>query len=42
MTVYERILALRLLEKQRRQPEYTARLGISVGMVIKKQEEDHV
>lgn len=35
MTVRERILALRLLEKQERNPEYAKRIGIQVSMVKK-------
>lgn len=36
MTVRERILGLRLLEGQRRNPEYAQKLGISVEMVSKE------
>ena len=32
MTARERILALRLLEKQEKQPEYAKRIGIQVQM----------
>ena len=32
MTVRERILAIKLLEKQRKCPEYTRRIGIQVQM----------
>jgi hypothetical protein len=32
MTVRERILAIRLLEKQKKCPEYTRRIGIQVQM----------
>ena len=32
MTAKERILAIRLLEKQEKQPEYTKRIGIQVQM----------
>ena len=45
MTVRERILALRLLEKQKQQPEYAAGIGIQVNMVSKdsgKMEEKNV
>ena len=35
MTVRQRILALRLLEKQERNPEYAKRIGIQVSMVKK-------
>ena len=33
MTTRERILALKLLEKQERKPEYAERIGIQVSMV---------
>ena len=45
MTPRERILALRLLEKQERKPEYTTGIGIQVRLVNKdsgKMEEKHV
>ena len=45
MTPRERILALRLLEKQERKPEYTSGIGIQVRMIKKesgKMEEKHV
>ena len=45
MTPRERILALRLLEKQKRKPEYTAGIGIQVRLVNKdsgKMEEENV
>lgn len=35
MTVKERLLALRLLEKQRNNPELTKQLGITVKIVSK-------
>lgn len=35
MTVRERILAIKLLEKQERSPEYAKRIGIQVSMVKK-------
>lgn len=35
MTVRERILALRLLEKQERNPEYAKQIGIQVSIVKK-------
>ena len=35
MTVKERILAIKLLEKQERSPEYAKRIGIQVSMVKK-------
>ena len=39
MTVRERILALRLLEKQKKQAAYSRRIGIFV--TVKKKEEKH-
>jgi hypothetical protein len=38
MTVKERILALRLLEKQERHPEYAKRIGIQVDLLKKDPE----
>ena len=35
MTVRERILAIKLLEKQERKPEYAEQIGIQVSMVKK-------
>ena len=35
MTARERILALRLLEKQEQNPEYAARIGIQVNILDK-------
>lgn len=35
MTTIERIRAIRLLEKQEKQPEYARRIGIQVSMVKK-------
>lgn len=35
MTAKERILALRLLEKQERRPEYANRIGIQVSILRK-------
>ena len=35
MTARERILAIKLLEKQERNPEYANRIGIQVSMVKK-------
>ena len=35
MTARERILALKLLEKQERNPEYAAEIGVQVTMVGK-------
>ena len=45
MTVRERILALRLLEKQEKHPEYTGHIGVRVCIVkndSKEMEEKHV
>lgn len=45
MTAKERILALRLLEKQERCPEYANRIGIQVNIIRKgsqKQEDENV
>ena len=45
MTVRERILAIKLLEKQERNPGYAAGIGIGVRMVTKdsgKTEEKNV
>ena len=38
MTAKERILAIRLLEKQEHNPEYAKQLGIQVNMVEKEHE----
>lgn len=38
MTVRERILALKLLEKQERNPEYAKQVGIQVYLVSKDME----
>ena len=35
MTARERILAIKLLEKQERKPEYAEQIGIQVSMVKK-------
>lgn len=35
MTTRERILAIKLLEKQERNPKYATRIGIQVSMVKK-------
>ncbi len=35
MTARERILALKLLEKQEQHPEYARRIGIQVNMMTK-------
>ena len=40
MTVKERILALRLLEKQKKNPELAKQLGINVYMKKKEKEGD--
>ena len=37
MTVRERILILKLIEKQQKQPDYTERIGIQTGIVLRKQ-----
>lgn len=39
MTVRERILAIKLLEKQERSPEYVKRIGIQVNMTKKDPEK---
>ena len=36
MTVRERVLALRLLEKQKKNPELAKQLGINVKMISKE------
>ena len=35
MTARERILTLKLLEKQERNPEYARRIGIQVNIIVK-------
>lgn len=40
MTVRERILAIKLLEKQERNPEYAKRIGIQVNMEKKDPKTD--
>lgn len=40
MTVRERILAIKLLEKQENLPDYTKRIGIRVSMVQKRSEKN--
>ena len=40
MTARERILAIRLLEKQEQHPEYASRIGIQVEIVKKDSEEN--
>lgn len=45
LTVRERILALKLLEKQEKRPEYTKKIGVAVCIVkcsTKKMEEKYV
>ena len=45
MTARERILAIRLLEKQEKNPEYANRIGIQVNMIKKdpnKKEDKNV
>lgn len=39
MTVKQRILALRLLQKQKQFPDYASRIGIRVNMVKKNPDE---
>lgn len=39
MTVKERVLALRFLEKQRKNPELAKQLGINVKVVTKAKEK---
>jgi len=39
MTAKERILAIKLLEKQENSPEYAKRIGIQVSMVQKDPEK---
>lgn len=44
VTAKERILMIKLLEKQQRRPDYAKRIGIQVRMVVndpKKTEEKH-
>ena len=40
MTVRERVLALRLLEKQKKNPELARQLGINIKMVEKKEKKN--
>ena len=40
MTARERILAIKLLEKQERNPEYVRRIGIQVSMEKKDPENN--
>ncbi len=45
MTARERILALRLLEKQEKHPEYTGRIGVRVCVIHhdgKERKKNHV
>ena len=41
MTAKERILALRLLEKQKQQPEYAKRIGIQVNIIMKDPKKEY-
>ena len=41
MTARERILALRLLEKQKQQPEYAKRIGIQVNIMTKDPKKEY-
>jgi hypothetical protein len=41
MTVRERILALKLLEKQERHPEYAKRIGIQVDVRNKDPKKEY-
>ena len=41
MTVRERILALRLLEKQKHLPEYAKRIGMQVNIVMKDPKKEY-
>ena len=41
MTVRERILALKLREKQERNPEYAKRIGIQVDMIMKDPKKEY-
>ena len=41
MTVRERILALRLLEKQKQLPEYAKSIGIQVNIVMKDPKKEY-
>ena len=41
MTVRERILALRLMEKQKQLPEYAKRIGIQVNIVMKDPKKEY-
>ena len=41
MTVRERILALKLLEKQERHPEYAKRIGIQVSIIMKDPKKEY-
>ena len=42
MTAKERILALRLLEKQKQQPEYAKRIGIQVKIIMKDPKKEYL
>ena len=39
LTVRERVLALRLLEKQKKNPELAKQLGINIEMIEKRKED---
>ena len=41
MTVRERILALKLLEKQERYPEYAKRIGVQAEVIFKDPKKEH-
>lgn len=41
MTVRERILALKLLEKQEQHPAYAKRIGIQVDMITKDPKKEY-
>lgn len=37
MTVKERVLALKILEKQEKNPEYAEQIGVAVKVIVKSQ-----
>ena len=41
MTVRERILALKLLDKQEQHPEYVKRIGVQVNVAIKDPKKEY-
>lgn len=41
MTVRERILALKLLDKQEQHPEYVKRIGVQVNVTIKDPKKEY-